>query len=101
MLLMPVRVAFARGSGYGPRCSAQWLLALLAAETLGCGAFQGPLTCPEHGGPAWVEIASPHFTLKTDLPESVARGRLDEFEESFQLLSERAFPSKDPPSIRS
>lgn len=73
---------------------------LFAAALLGCGAIRAPLTCPERGGPDWVQIESDHFVVKTDLPESAARDRITAFEQSFQLLSELAFRSSDPPAGR-
>src|SRR5262245_18824593 len=42
------------------------LMALLLLGTLGCAANRGPLTCPNNGGPAWIEIETPHFVVETD-----------------------------------
>ena len=33
---------------------------------LGCAHYQ--MACPQEGGPHWIEVISPHFTMRTDLP---------------------------------
>lgn len=48
-------------------------LAVLSFATTGCQANRPPLTCPGKGGPAWVQVRSPHFVVQTDLPVETAR----------------------------
>lgn len=49
------------------------ILAALLWAAPGCLANRPTLTCPAKGGPAWRELATPHFVVKTDLPEDDAR----------------------------
>src|SRR6185295_8379401 len=50
------------------------LVLLLAA---GCATLgdrtRAPFTCPKHGGPPWIALESPHFSLVTDVEEAEAR----------------------------
>src|SRR5262245_60062682 len=49
------------------------VLAILSVLTLGCLANRPALTCPGKGGPAWIQVRSPHFVVKTDLPAETAK----------------------------
>src|SRR5512133_466955 len=48
-----------------PAATCLVLLALLAA---GCATPGLAFRCPARGGPAWHELSSEHFVLRTDLP---------------------------------
>ncbi|HEX4459992.1 MAG TPA: hypothetical protein VIA18_18570 [Polyangia bacterium] len=56
------------------------LLALspLCLVVVGCAHYQ--MACPKAGGPAWIELTSPHFTLRTTLPADSAYELLREDE---------------------
>lgn len=60
--------------------------AVLAMAALGCAANRPELTCPRAGGPAWTEVKSPHFTVKTDLSEAAARRMTEEVEAAREAL---------------
>jgi hypothetical protein len=66
-----------------------------AALGLGC-ARTPPLTPPERGGAAWVEVASSHFVLDTDLSAEEATKVSDELEKIYVSLEAVAFPSNHP-----
>jgi tetratricopeptide (TPR) repeat protein len=59
------------------RCS----LLLLATLAFGCAHYN--MACPHDGGPAWVEVTSPHFTLRTDMPAAKAETIIRECERIF------------------
>jgi hypothetical protein len=54
----------------------KWMGLVIAMFMLGCPAPHGPAipALPSKGGPAWVEVTSPHFIVWTDSSE--ARGRV-------------------------
>jgi len=58
------------------------------------------LACPAQGGPAWVELTSPHFRLRTDLPSACARAELVEYERAYVALEDLAFPYQPSPPDR-
>src|SRR5262245_45139284 len=68
---------------------------------LGCGAALSPsFTPPEQGGPPWTELWTPHFVLRTDLPESEAREMIAEFERIYTTFEDIAFPFEVKPKGR-
>src|SRR5437764_1322270 len=54
---------------------------------------------PASGGPAWLELRSPHFLLSTDLAQDDAKRLLGEFETTYAAFTDVAFPSANPPSL--
>ena len=76
------------------------LVLILLGFFAGCGTFRPALTSPDEGGPAWTEVVSEHFVVRTDLPPDEAQRRTTEFEASYALLSDIAFRSTNPPSDR-
>jgi tetratricopeptide (TPR) repeat protein len=76
------------------------LFALLAVSTAGCfSAYRAPLTCPAGGGPAWTELTSAHYRIRTDLGPVEARAALVDFEQTyaaFEDLGGFSFPSRRP-----
>jgi TonB family protein len=73
---------------------------LAAAASTGCSGLRAPLTPPAQGGPAWVELESKHFTLRSDLSADSARDVLIELEQTYQAFEELAFRSKSSPPGR-
>src|SRR5262249_35006877 len=60
-------------------------------------ALKPALTCPAAGGAKWREYVTPHFVLRSDLPQSEATSYLDAFERAqFGLMSQ--FPDLPEPS---
>ena len=74
------------------------LLAVIGAA--GCATTAGPLTCPERGGAKWIELASPHFRLQTDLPRGDAKSTLADFESAYGAFEALVFPSAPRPRGR-
>jgi len=64
---------------------------LVLAVVAGC-AHEGRFASPTEGGQAWLEVASPHFLFRTDLPSGVAASVLRRLESDRALLLE-AMPS--------
>jgi hypothetical protein len=57
------------------------------------------LTSPRHGGPAWIELTSPHFQLRTDLAYDNARRQINLYERMFDVfvqLTRDIFPGPPP-----
>src|SRR5215467_15775016 len=53
------------------------------------------LRAPAEGGPAWRELVSPHFRLRTDSPPSDARRTLEKLEQTyaaFELVTDLRCP---------
>jgi hypothetical protein len=78
--------------------SARWTrvaLASLAALTLGCATVP---PCPAKGGPAWTELSTRHFVIRTDLAAADASELARQLEESRAVLLTLAWPNAaDPP----
>ena len=51
------------------RRRALWGLAFLVTAQLGCATLPA---CPAKGGPAWLELTSDHFVMRTDMEEPAA-----------------------------
>jgi len=56
-----------------------WILALALAAQVGCATVP---VCPAKGGPAWRELTSAHFVMRTDLPEADALNVLRRLEDA-------------------
>ena len=76
----------------------KWILPAALISVMGCA--HAPLTCPAKGGPAWLELGSAHFILRTDQSESAARAELQGMEQRAALLQQLAFPSLPTPRER-
>ena len=75
--------------------SSIWRGALLAACIGMLATGCAPARCPQAGGPAWRELATPHFRVKTDLDESAAREAVNGFETEYAQLVSAAFRGID------
>jgi tetratricopeptide (TPR) repeat protein len=77
-------------------------LLIVLVSLSGCAHTLRPtLVCPVSGGPKWIELTSPHFSLRTDVPEVQARSALQLYEETFAALVELSnwlLPASAPPS---
>jgi len=56
-----------------------WGFAFLVAAHLGCATVPA---CPAKGGPAWRELTSEHFVLRTDLQQEAAQMVLRHLEDA-------------------
>ena len=63
---------------------------LAACGGSGAGASSAS---PDRGGAGWTEVASPHFTLRTDLDEKTAQDVSSQLETMFSSLLELGFDS--------
>ncbi|XSF00257.1 hypothetical protein VZL07_27090 [Pseudomyxococcus flavus] len=68
-----------------------WMLALLS----GCAGMRA--LCPREGGRPWVEVRSPHFTVRTNLDATTAEEAAQELEMLRQGLLQAWGGSFDPP----
>jgi tetratricopeptide (TPR) repeat protein len=68
--------------------------ALAGSLAVGCAGLKPPLTPPERGGAAWLELTSRHFVLDTDLDAAEADSTLAEFEDIHGAIEDVAFPSE-------
>jgi len=64
-------------------------LALVAAVHLGCATVPA---CPAKGGPAWRELTSDHFVLRTDLQEEAALLALRHLEDARAAMLAMIWP---------
>jgi len=60
-----------------------FVFAFVFVSACGHTGYRAPLTCPEHGGPAWTEVASPHFRVLTDQSPAVAERISHSLEETW------------------
>jgi hypothetical protein len=60
--------------------------AILLGSLVACGAVRPALTGPEAGGPAWRELKTEHFVLRTDLDAASAREIIEDFERVEQVF---------------
>src|SRR5690349_9557014 len=74
--------------------------ASLAALSPGCAILRAPLTPPSQGGAPWTEIASPHFTLYTDLEPAEGRIVLGQVESIYTAFKDVAFHAEVDPHHR-
>ncbi len=63
-------------------------VAALGLSAFGCAHYQ--MACPIAGGPEWLELKSPHFTLRTDLPADQAERLLRDDETLLDTLQAAA-----------
>ncbi len=56
------------------------VLGILLALSGGCGTWTRVFRCPAHGGPAWRQLVSDHFVLRTNLGEVEASELIARFE---------------------
>ncbi|WP_394830984.1 hypothetical protein LVJ94_31195 [Pendulispora rubella] len=71
-----------------------WMAALGFALAACGGSGAGPSAAgPEREGSAWTEVASPHFTLRTDLDAKTAQDVSSQLETIFSSLLELGFDS--------
>jgi hypothetical protein len=70
-------------------------LGMLAAAWLGCATVPA---CPSKGGPAWTELTSAHFVVRTDLRTTDAEDLVRALEETRASLLTVVWPkAPDPP----
>src|SRR5512141_1431463 len=81
----PLRPLSAPRARRGRAVSAAMAIGLVSGLA-GCSSQQPP-RIPSQGGPAWVQLDSPHFTLRTNVPADVARLTLEDFEIDHGLLA--------------
>jgi len=75
-------------------------LALSVALLASCATvIRPPLTPPDKGGPAWTEVTTEHFVLKTDLDADGAQRAAAKLEEMFAALAQLGFASEDRPKM--
>jgi hypothetical protein len=71
------------------------LTAAAVLSTLGCATLP---PCPAKGGPAWTELSTRHFVIRTDLAADDANELARQLEESRAALLTLAWPNAaDPP----
>jgi hypothetical protein len=71
------------------------LTASLVLATLGCATLP---PCPAKGGPAWTEVTTRHFAIRTDLDADDAGELARQLEETRAALMTLAWPNAaDPP----
>jgi tetratricopeptide (TPR) repeat protein len=77
------------------------LLALTLVLCASCASVvHQPLLAPEKGGPAWTEVTSEHFVLKTDLDRDDAQQASAKLEEMYAALADLGFPSTQRPRMQ-
>lgn len=69
-----------------------WFVGAALAVGLGaCAGDKSVLTTPDDGGPDWIRLTSPHFTLSTDLEPELAQRALVAYEAEYDALSMAVF----------
>lgn len=68
------------------------LVPLLIAS--GCASMSA---CPARGGPAWTQVTSPHFKLRTDIPTAEARDLIATLEETRAAMVMLGWPGQPEP----
>ena len=80
------------------RPSPRFALVLLLASLLsGCAAHHLKATCPTEGGPAWRELTSAHFRMRTDMDREAAGATLLQLERYRRALLLAWGEDFDPP----
>lgn len=75
--------------------------ALLLLTALACGHARTPtFTGPEEGGPPWVEVRSPHFVIRSDMPIADVRLLIADYERIYGALEDLVFAGVQVPAIR-
>ncbi len=67
---------------------------------LAAGACATIPPCPAKGGPAWIELTSQHFAVRTDLSESEARETVQRLEETRAAMLALVWTGAPEPPIR-
>jgi hypothetical protein len=67
------------------------VLVSMAAALAACGAAVPPV--PGRGGPQWIELQSPHFTVWTDADPASVRESIDKMERLREVLVRVVFPT--------
>ena len=70
---------------------------VLAGGAGACSQYGSRPKSPAHGGAAWVEAASPHFRVVTDLPVEDAEATASELERGLSALAEVEFAHERTP----
>ena len=73
------------------------LLLLLVGLASGCAAHRQQVTCPTEGGPAWRELTSAHFRMRTDMERKAADETLLQLERYRRALLLAWGEDFDPP----
>jgi len=74
--------------------------AVVLAGSAASAACAPPPRSPAQGGPAWLEVTTERFVLRTDLDEAAARAAARDFETAYGYLEQVAFPGPARPSRR-
>jgi hypothetical protein len=75
-------------------------LAALAFAALPASGAAGPVLCPDPGAPSWVEVAGPHFVVRTDAGSGAAQDAVRHLERLRTATLKVAFGGKlDPPGV--
>ncbi len=69
-------------------------------ERLPGSVLRGPLVPPDKGGPAWTQVTTEHFVVKTDVDPDTATKAARKLEDMFSALAELGFASEDRPKMR-
>lgn len=77
------------------RPAAAFLVLAALAELGACATSSRAFRCPTHGGPAWRELASDHFVLRTDLAPREAAALVGRFERMRAAVA-AALPGASP-----
>ncbi|HTR54508.1 MAG TPA: DUF1570 domain-containing protein [Kofleriaceae bacterium] len=75
----------------------KWVVAVWCVVALSCGARLPPL--PSQGGPAWIELSSPHFKMWTDGSPEHGRELLQQMEHFRSIIYGVAFPDLPPGGV--
>ena len=67
------------------------LAVVLLAGSTGCGHYGEHPKCPTEGGSPWLEVASDHFTVVSDLPREEVQYTAYELEASLDALTQISF----------
>jgi hypothetical protein len=67
------------------------LATLLLASSTGCGHYGEHPKCPTEGGSPWLEVATDHFTVVSDLPREEVQYTAYNLEESLDALTQISF----------
>ncbi len=78
----------------------QTLGAFVAAVVLAAAGCATLPACPARGGPAWTELTTEHFVVRTDLPDDAAREVIRELEETWAAMLAAVWPDAPGPPDR-
>ncbi|HVZ74529.1 MAG TPA: hypothetical protein VHJ20_19240 [Polyangia bacterium] len=69
----------------------------IALATGGCASLP---PCPARGGPVWTEVTSPHFVVRTDLPDAAGEALARRLEEARATMLAVSWPHEPDPAGR-